>query len=657
MKRMQCEACGSSDIRKISDDIFECQSCGVQYEKSQIQKLLVEIDGEVKIDHSGEIENALKRAAQFLSEGDSGKALEYYNKVLDLDPDNETARQAVLRIHEGKDSALKQKQEEENIRGSAIQIVKHTLDPEDGVKIFLHTLKNAPDVTPDIYKEIEIISVTEGYYPFSIVSKQYDGKYEGTACYRKMVPYTDYKTVTDYHNKNQDGTYKQKQEAVTRYREEIERKPAHGTFTVDHFGAYIVSQSLSKQFTKIEPNQFDTSLERDLYRDEKIGKNSYQMYWNDVLLQKIEQQVSLDYGKWKHELTEVFTAKQQTVDSIAIVCDAEDRSWKERSEKVIKKAILAKAEKKVEEIIPGDFQENVQYRCSEKYSNVHSIYLPIQVIEYAYRGKFYLFAMILTQEHPMFCSYPFFAEVRETQVSAKQNIVKNTKGFPPVLLILFIIGGVLPLVALWESITDENLDASFALAFGSIGLLFLIPAIIWCVVWKKKKSASVIKAVLENDTIVNAVTNQYETEIKREYQAFFENFTDIKSIEAAVVAAKNVSTFSPNLDMVRNCIYTSVESNISTKGSADIGGKLKDTDGQELVGGCVYTVCLIDAGASKTEVAKIVREMCGVGLAVAGEMIETPHSVIKSGIEKSETEELAFRLKAVGASVEIKKGM
>ena len=151
MKRMQCEACGSSDIRKISDDIFECQSCGVQYEKSQIQKLLVEIDGEVKIDHSGEIENALKRAAQFLSEGDSGKALEYYNKVLDLDPDNETARQAVLRIHEGKDSALKQKQEEENIRGSAIQIVKHTLDPEDGVKIFLHTLRNAPDVTPDIY--------------------------------------------------------------------------------------------------------------------------------------------------------------------------------------------------------------------------------------------------------------------------------------------------------------------------------------------------------------------------------------------------------------------------------------------------------------------------------------------------------------------------
>ena len=60
MKKMQCEVCGSTDIKKVDDSIFECQSCGVQYDKSEVQKLLVELTGEVKIDRSEEIENAMK---------------------------------------------------------------------------------------------------------------------------------------------------------------------------------------------------------------------------------------------------------------------------------------------------------------------------------------------------------------------------------------------------------------------------------------------------------------------------------------------------------------------------------------------------------------------------------------------------------------------
>lgn len=41
MKKMQCEVCGSTDIKKIDDTTFECQSCGVQYSKEEVQKLLV----------------------------------------------------------------------------------------------------------------------------------------------------------------------------------------------------------------------------------------------------------------------------------------------------------------------------------------------------------------------------------------------------------------------------------------------------------------------------------------------------------------------------------------------------------------------------------------------------------------------------------------
>ena len=52
MKKMQCEVCGSTEIKKVSDGIFECQSCGVQYNTTEVKKLLVEVTGKVKIDHS-----------------------------------------------------------------------------------------------------------------------------------------------------------------------------------------------------------------------------------------------------------------------------------------------------------------------------------------------------------------------------------------------------------------------------------------------------------------------------------------------------------------------------------------------------------------------------------------------------------------------------
>lgn len=49
MKKIQCEVCGSTEIKKVGDDLFECQSCGVQYSKNDVSKLLVKITGEVKL--------------------------------------------------------------------------------------------------------------------------------------------------------------------------------------------------------------------------------------------------------------------------------------------------------------------------------------------------------------------------------------------------------------------------------------------------------------------------------------------------------------------------------------------------------------------------------------------------------------------------------
>ena len=88
MKKMQCEVCGGKEIRKVSDGIFECQNCGTQYSTAEVKNLLIEVTGTVKIDHTEDVENAVKRAEQFLAQGDLSKALEYFNIALDLDPDN-----------------------------------------------------------------------------------------------------------------------------------------------------------------------------------------------------------------------------------------------------------------------------------------------------------------------------------------------------------------------------------------------------------------------------------------------------------------------------------------------------------------------------------------------------------------------------------------
>ena len=153
MKKMQCEVCGGTTIKKIGESMFECQSCGVQYGKEEVQKLLVEIEGTVevtgtvKIDRSEEVDNAIKRAEQFYEKGDTEKAEEYYNKALDLDPDNAVANAKVDKI------GLKEKE-------ASIILLNQTISTEEGVKVFLDSLKLQKDIVADIYKEIEIISTS-----------------------------------------------------------------------------------------------------------------------------------------------------------------------------------------------------------------------------------------------------------------------------------------------------------------------------------------------------------------------------------------------------------------------------------------------------------------------------------------------------------------
>jgi large subunit ribosomal protein L7/L12 len=67
-----------------------------------------------------------------------------------------------------------------------------------------------------------------------------------------------------------------------------------------------------------------------------------------------------------------------------------------------------------------------------------------------------------------------------------------------------------------------------------------------------------------------------------------------------------------------------------------------------------FDVILKAAGASKINVIKAVRELTGLGLKEAKEMVDNAPSTIKEGISKEDAEAAAAKLKDAGAEVEMK---
>jgi len=67
-----------------------------------------------------------------------------------------------------------------------------------------------------------------------------------------------------------------------------------------------------------------------------------------------------------------------------------------------------------------------------------------------------------------------------------------------------------------------------------------------------------------------------------------------------------------------------------------------------------FDVMLTSFGSSKVPVIKAVREITGLGLKEAKDLVESAPAAVKEGIEQAEADELKKKLEEVGASVEIK---
>ena len=67
-----------------------------------------------------------------------------------------------------------------------------------------------------------------------------------------------------------------------------------------------------------------------------------------------------------------------------------------------------------------------------------------------------------------------------------------------------------------------------------------------------------------------------------------------------------------------------------------------------------FDVELTDVGANKVKVIKVVREVTGLGLKEAKEVVDGAPKVIKEGASKEEAEDIKAKLEAEGAKITLK---
>ena len=98
--------------------------------------------------------------------------------------------------------------------------------------------------------------------------------------------------------------------------------------------------------------------------------------------------------------------------------------------------------------------------------------------------------------------------------------------------------------------------------------------------------------------------------------------------------------------------------------STPLQQRIRHTDGVVVAAGAAagaaaeekteFDVELTEAGANKVKVIKVVREITGLGLKEAKEVVDGAPKVVKEGASKEEAEEIQKKLEAEGAKVTLK---
>jgi len=86
-KALVCDVCSGNLIMDESGEFATCEYCGMKHYKQRMQQKKKEISGAVGAGNTAGAESLLKRGQLFLEDSDWQQASDYFNRVLDLDPE------------------------------------------------------------------------------------------------------------------------------------------------------------------------------------------------------------------------------------------------------------------------------------------------------------------------------------------------------------------------------------------------------------------------------------------------------------------------------------------------------------------------------------------------------------------------------------------
>ncbi len=119
--------------------------------------------------------------------------------------------------------------------------------------------------------------------------------------------------------------------------------------------------------------------------------------------------------------------------------------------------------------------------------------------------------------------------------------------------------------------------------------------------------------------------------------------------EQIIEAIKAMTVLELN-ELVKACeeeFGVSAAAPVAVVGAAGAAGAAEEEQSE-------FTVVLEAAGAEKIKVIKAVRELTGLGLKEAKELVDGAPSTVKEGVEKAEAEAIKKSLEEVGATVVLK---
>lgn len=506
MKKMQCETCGSTQIKKISEDLFECQHCGVQYSNDEAKGLLVEITGSVKIDHSDEVENAIKRGEQFENAGDVTRAMEYYDRALDMDADNE--------------DALYRSQNASELKSlEKYYIIEPTIDPAENIENFLKQLAVTETIACDIYKEISINSVTEKYNTFFFIKNNCKCDWSATICYRRFEEVTVFEKRYDANLRRDIKT------PVTKKVERIDRVPRSGTYSYSSNGLVFASDTINQRINQ----NYRVAAESVLENFETLQDEKYFSY----SAKKIDaRKVTKENDKFFYNGYELDLRIDKNL------CNTKNSLILERADQIAADNVIRE--------VGGDFSEGWSATRAVTSHSVSYICIPVQIIEYNYKGQnFVAVSDLVSRKTSMPLTFPCDKELADAKNALKRDNTK-TKKMPSIFVagITVMVVDLLYIFLLFlaDTLMGRNVPKFLNLSSFPFTCIFIMLAILVTAITLMIIGGAQLHK-LKKDFNSNFLKQRTKLYIPRMialsagYEAFFKEYSGVTTVEDAAKSA------------------------------------------------------------------------------------------------------------------------